>query len=197
MPSDVEIANAALAKIGHDAITSFLDDSDEARAINALYAICRDEELATHPWNFATEWAALALITGAPANPNFDAQYQLPTNYLKVWSLGEDWLGWPWIVEGTRLLTDVSDPVVQITKRVTDSAQFSAPFVMCLTYRLAMELCNPLTARRGNAQDHERRYKEKRQEARTSDGQESSAMVDDDNPLAVVRNLSGTDGAQF
>lgn len=192
MASDVDIVNMALAKLGHGAIASLLDDSDSARAANAVYAICRDDVEAAHPWNFNTKWIKLAQVTGTPANPDFKLAYALPGEVLQVWSLGENVAKWAWVVEGKQLLTDVDLPVAQCTVRITDSALFSAPVTTAIAYRLTAELCNSLTARRGNAQDYWQLYRDKLQEAKTSDGQEGSDFRDDDSPLADVRRLGGS-----
>jgi hypothetical protein len=187
--SDTDIANFALTRLGHAAIVNMtLDDSDEARAVNAIYTMCRDEVLAAHPWNFATRWSVLATIAGVPANPNYTARYQMPTNALKVWSLQTE--GYSWVVEGQEILTDLASPVAQTTYRVTDSASFNPNFAMALAYRLAAELCNTLTARRGNAQDYWQLYAGKLQEAKTSDGMEGSPLLEDSNPLALARGSS-------
>jgi len=193
MASDVDIVNGALTKLGHAPILSLLDEGDSAKAANALFAIVRDDLQSLHPWNFNTRWSSLATIAGEPANPNYGAQYALPTNTLKVWSLGEDFNSWPWSVEGTTLLTDLDSPVAQNSYRVSDSALFPPFFVNVFMYRLAAELCVPLTARRGNAQDHWELYQRALMEAKTSDGQEGSSFVDDDSPLRDVR-FYGTSG---
>ena len=191
MASNTDIANFALTKLGHAVITNMVtDDSDEALAVNAVYEICRDEVLAQHPWNFATEWHALPTLAGAPDNPAYDAQYQLPKGTLRVWGL--DTTGWSWVVEGTALLTNLTSPSAQVTIRVTDSGLFSAGFTLTLGYRLAAELCNTLTARRGNASDYWEAYRMALQDAKTRDGQEGSPLLEDDNPLADAR-LVGTD----
>jgi hypothetical protein len=191
MASEVEIANAALTKLGHAAISNLTDDSDAARAVNAVFATVRDDLQAVHSWNFNTRWSSLAKLADAPVNPNFGSQYALATNTLRVWSIGEDM--WPWVVEGTSLLTDLDSPKVQNSYRVTDTSLFPPYFVNLMAYRLAAELCISLTARRGNLQDHWTLYEKALAEAKTSDGQEGSPFVDDASPLADVR-LFGSSG---
>jgi len=183
--SEVDICNFALMKLGHTAILSLIDDSDEARACNAAYAICRDEVLAARPWNFATDWYLLEQLVAAPADPNFSLSYQLPTNTLKVWGL--DTQGWDYNVQMGKLYTNLSAPTAQITKRITDSGSFSAHFVTTLGYRLAAEMCDSIVAKHTTANDLMIAYERKLQDASTSDGQESAPLSEDVNIVRDVR----------
>ena len=73
--SSLDIANLALVELGLEPIVSpntlATTTLKEARHANALYAMCRDEVLAAHPWNCASKRAQLAItektITGATA----------------------------------------------------------------------------------------------------------------------------------
>jgi hypothetical protein len=71
MPSDTEICNKALAKIGtRSDIASLDEDSNEARACSLIYATTRDEVLSMAHWNFAKRTATLSLIKSAPGTPS-------------------------------------------------------------------------------------------------------------------------------
>ena len=59
MSSKVEIGNLALTKLGAARITSFADDSKQARALSAIFDPMRDAELTLHPWSFAILRASL------------------------------------------------------------------------------------------------------------------------------------------
>ena len=55
MTSQVAICNQALVKVGASRITALTDDTKQARALNAIYDVKRDAELAANPWTFATK----------------------------------------------------------------------------------------------------------------------------------------------
>lgn len=67
MSSDTEVANLALAKIGtRSTIASLTEDSNEARAINLIYANTRDQVLGMAFWNFARKTVNLSVLKIAP-----------------------------------------------------------------------------------------------------------------------------------
>lgn len=70
MTSEVDIGNLALDGIGsRSTISSFNENSAEARAISRHYAVCRDEILSAAHWNFARKQVALTLLRDATATP--------------------------------------------------------------------------------------------------------------------------------
>jgi len=184
--SDVDIANAALIDLGYEAIQSFLDDSDEARAMNAIYSLSRDRVLAAHPWNFATKRLSLAAAVVTLNTDEWDAAYLLPADSLRVLYIEPK--GTPFVVENGYILTNVSSPVkCSVIYRITDPAVFSVSYISALQYRLSAALCTALTARRGNAQDYWRLYQSELQEARTTDGQEGWEARNNDSPIGFAR----------
>lgn len=155
--SNVAIANRALSKLGVNRITSFADDSKPARAIAACFDIVRDAELRRRKWKFSLARNELAALADEPAF-GYAYQYQLPSDCLRVWSVGEVAPGAvigeyhtsldapEWQIEGRVILTDYGAPVkIRYTRRVEDPAQFDAAFVEALASRLAMECADELT----------------------------------------------------
>lgn len=198
--SDVDIANAALVDLGHEPIQSFLDDSDQARAVKAIYTLNRDRTLAAHPWNFATQRVELAAAVITLHTNEWDNAYLIPADVLRV--LYIEPRGTPFVVENGYILSNVSSPVLApVLVRITDPATFSQNFISAFQYRLAASLCTAITTRRGNAQDYWRMYQIELQEARTADGQEGWEPKENDSPIGFARvsgvNLSAnqlTDG---
>jgi hypothetical protein len=201
--SDVGIANAALIDLGHEPIQSFLDDSDQAKAVNAIYSMNRDRVTASHPWNFATQRVSLAAAVITLHTNEWDNAYLLPADVLRVLYIEPK--GTPFAVENGYILTNASSPVLApVLMRVTDPAKFSANFVSALQYRLAASLCTAITTRRGHAQDYWRLYQLELQEARTADGMEGWEAKENDSPIGFARvtgvNMSAhqlTDGEWF
>ena len=89
-----------------------------------------------------------------------------------------------------QLFTNLDSPIAQITKRITDAGSFSALFTTALGYRLAAEMCDSIVARHTTANDLMIAYERKLQEARTSDGQEGSPLVEDVNDILISRVIT-------
>ncbi len=75
--SNTKIMNAALALIGANAITSFLDDSLEARTGNALFEDTLENALSMYPWRFAQRTVLLSRLSETPHDP-WEGFYQIP-----------------------------------------------------------------------------------------------------------------------
>ena len=61
--NNIAICNMALSKIGARAITALSDETESARALNAVYNEVLDEVLSEHLWTFAQKRAELVDIT--------------------------------------------------------------------------------------------------------------------------------------
>lgn len=193
MPNDIQIVNAALVKLGHEPIAALTDESDQARAANAIYDICRDDALSAHDWNFATKRAQLAELAITQPTDEYTHFYQLPTDGLRV--LYIEPIGTRYAVENGRIFTDLAAPLkIAYIARITDAALYSANFVAAFVYRLCAELVTALTARDGYTKDFWALYQDKLREAKASDAQEGTGIVETDNPLGDVRRFSATSG---
>src|SRR5689334_2570930 len=80
--TEVDVANRALARIGSKTVlTASLDPSSsdpENAACAYFWEIVRDELLTAYPWWFATNRAALSVVTPAVARPEWAYAYNLP-----------------------------------------------------------------------------------------------------------------------
>src|SRR5215475_7420763 len=96
-PSNVDIVNMALIRLGQATIDAFDQENDTARAASVLYFRNRDALLRKIPWNFARKWVSLAQLNTAPVGldiitpsdrgtgqVNFGYAYQLPNDCLRV-----------------------------------------------------------------------------------------------------------------
>lgn len=151
MASSVEICNQALTKLGAQRIVDLLDDTKAARALNAIFDIKRDAELAAHPWTFAITRVAIPASSTAPAY-GWPRAFPLPTDCLRLVEVGEDYTfyqgtdGAGFQVEGSSVLTDAVSPLrIRYVKRITNTGLFSPLFVEALACRLAAEVAEELT----------------------------------------------------
>jgi len=74
LPSELQIANAALLRIGEDTIQSFTSNLGHAPLVNATFALIRDELIRAHPWNFAMQRVELS-ADATPPVWEFDYAY--------------------------------------------------------------------------------------------------------------------------
>ena len=149
--SEVQICNLALERIGGRRITSLIDNSEDARACNSLFASLRDEIISSAQWPFAMKRAALSRLTDTPAF-GFDYTYQLPSDMLRLIMLvaddGETQIT-EFEIEGKTVLTDEETVYIKYIKRETDQTKFTAGFVKALSAKLAAELAGILAKSNG------------------------------------------------
>ena len=174
MPSAVDICNRALSRVGEARITSLSDDSKQARACNGAYTFIRDEVLRAHPWNSAISRASIAKLADAPEF-GYDAQYQLPSDCLRVVEVFDTKL--PWVVEGRRILCDEGSPLeLRYVRREEDPNTMDSILVSAIAARLAVELCEELTQSNTKRKLANAEFDLIMSQARSADGQEQSPM---------------------
>jgi len=175
MASDVGIVNAALAKLGLRSILSFGDDRTEARLATDTYADLRDAVLRDHPWNFATQRAAITAETDTPVW-GYGFSYPWPEDpyclrILDIKDIGTQ----PFKIEGRKILTDVSSPInILFVSRVTDPNVMDVLFRDALAARIAMEWAEKLTRSTQVQEAMHTLYKSKLKSAKSTDGMEGS-----------------------
>lgn len=156
MPTEIDVANRALLKIGAERITSLADEQKEAQAIRLCWEAVRDREIAAYPWAFALRRASLPALADAPAW-GYAVQYQLPEGFLglhwvdglDVSSTAMDYLDGTessWRVEGGKILTDTASPLKIIYyAREVDPQQWGPHFCEVMAIALAIEICDDVT----------------------------------------------------
>lgn len=179
MTSKIEVCNRALSKLGDARITDLDADLKAARAVSAAFDSVRDDELRAHGWSFAMKRTQLAAEVVAPSF-GFSYAYQLPTDCLRLWQLGE-WYwsgpdlsdyrnaeGAPYVIEGKFILTSEGRSTngsaaplkLRYLYRVEDTGQWDATFVEAFACRLAMEVCDELTQSDTKFQKVQQQYNE-------------------------------------
>lgn len=153
MPSDVEIANMALAHIGCGDFISDLttDESDESDAVNSFLETVRQQTLRDFPWPFATKTADLGLIEEEPNDGlEWGFSYAYPSDCLEarripsgvrmdtVVSRVPFRIGY----DGSQKLIfcDIEDAQLEYTMLVSDPTIYPPDFVMAMSYRLAWHI---------------------------------------------------------
>lgn len=187
MPSQVDIANLALFKIGKKAILTLDDASDEARVCKLMYQTVLEGVLRSHKWRFAMKQAGpLAADVEAPTW-RYQYRYPLPPDCLRVVRVNADEDGNSWEIQGQSILTDQVTPYIEYIYRVTNTALFDALFVQAFVEALATEIAIPLTNTPTLVSLSSQAYAAKIQEARTTDGMGASPEEYSMNILNDVR----------
>lgn len=184
MPSEVEIANRALQKLGEARIASLEDNVKPAREMKAAFAIVRAAELRAHRWNFAIVRVNLPALSSVPAH-GFNQEFQLPSDCLRVLEVGNVRLDLGGIdyrtgmeslfqIEGRKILSDLSAPLpVRYISDITDASLFDACFVDSFACRLAIETCEALTQSTSKKQEIKRDYMRSIRAAKLTDAIEN------------------------
>lgn len=87
MSTDVAIANTALIMNGADDINSFSDNTFEAKLASSTYETTKEALLQAYPWRFTLKQADLGGALAASPEFQWDYQYQLPSDCLRIISL--------------------------------------------------------------------------------------------------------------
>lgn len=172
MASVASICNIALTKLQVDRILVITEDSEPARACNAVYEQLRDDEMASHPWNFATVRDSLALLSSTPSF-DYSYAYQKPSDCLRV--LYPENKQYSYEVSENKILSNESSLKIRYIKQITDPNSFSPGFIRVLAARLAYELSFALTGSKTLGTTLYAEYKEARRQERSVDSQEGSA----------------------
>jgi len=119
MPTQIEVCNQALDKIGSEAITSLADSSPRAEALARNFDKALETILAEHQWNFA-KWRATLVATTTPAF-EWAYAYTLPEDFVSLVQLnGVDFSGDVsdfCELEGGVLLTDEATAEIQYIRK--------------------------------------------------------------------------------
>lgn len=165
--SQVDIANAALGKLGQDvAIAAMSERTKHGVLFNRIWERARDYVLADHPWPFAIKSVALAELAQDPP-PGWEYRYAYPADCLDALVLCDEGGvrqgltyaaagGWNMsdfrlqgdgrydfeVVHGTQdtsIVADIASAYLIYAARVEEVARYPAHFVEALACRLAWE----------------------------------------------------------
>ena len=188
--SKVEIANRALIALGQKTITSFTDDSDEARAVNNCYETCRRYVLRHHIWNFAIKRASLTQRATAPSF-GWDFAFILPNDCIRSMHLSDQTIKFrvEHGVDGRDLLTDTNTANLVYVADIEDTRMMDDGYVEALVYRLAWAMCMRLTGSTNKQQQMSAFFVDAMNEARYTDALEGTLQTAQDQTWLRAREL--------
>lgn len=189
--SKLQIVNNALLMLGDDRITtvsaiSLTSTTKAARLMANLWETAPQFVLRSHPWNFAVK---RAVLSGSLSEAFGEWTYRivLPSDCLRVLSVGEEGDDDEYRIEGRYLLTDDQAPKLRYIYDHTTVSEWDAVFVSALELYLAWKAAYPLTASNTLAGEMRDAFLAHIKIARTVDGQEQPFEITQDIPLVDVR----------
>lgn len=191
--SETHIANLGLQILGAPSIINLTDDTLSAREMNLAYASVRDAELNRRRWRFSIVRASLAALAAAPSGDDFERQFQLPGDFIRLIEGGDlssvvdlsDYrgrIGAQYSIEGRRILSNLSAPLaIRYISRITDTTLFTPSFDMALAAKLAFQTCEKITQSTTKQETCRATYKEAIRDAAIAQALElpSEAIGDD------------------
>lgn len=197
--SKVALANVALAKLGANRITTFDEDSDEARVVNDVYDTIRDEVLAEGPWNFALKRKSLVLSADVLpfSSDGMTSIYAVPNDLVRIFFTSDPNAVYKMEAnaEGNmRLLSNTANLGVIYVFRNDNPATYYSMFKTAFATRLASEIGFNLTESSKKAEALFQEYEKIRlPRALATDSQQTTPMQPIQDEWFVAR-LQGSSG---
>lgn len=146
MSSKTEIANLALGFVGAKRIISLDDNNSRANSCNDMYPLARDASLEAREWSFASKRVVLAQDGVAPEY-GYGYKFAIPSDNLRVLKVDSD----PdfrreidWTLADGFILCNHDTIYIKYIYRANEST-FTAMFSQAVAYKLAADICIPLT----------------------------------------------------
>ena len=206
MSNPVEICNVALGRINKPRINSLNDQTVEALTCRTFYDFCRQACLSDAPWNFASKFLALSLLTETNTgwlyvysypgdcatareiiNPAADQSSYSDINDQIPFEVGLSVTG-----NFNIIMTNQIDAVLKYTADISNAGIFSASFSDALAWRLAAELCLPLRLDLQVAQAVRQAYSISVANARTNSANEGRKAPTVRNSIVDSRDMWST-----
>lgn len=185
MTNQTQIANIALSWLGQNLINDLGDEQNEAKIMNANYALSRDKVLADHAWTFALRREILAPVA-APVEFGTAVKFLIPSDVLRVHRVfrptggGLSFIGKViqtnvlqnarWEREGQFIIAREEIVWALFIFRQTNTDTYNPSFVHALAARLAADTAMAFTENRKMFEQMEALYDVKLGDALYSDG---------------------------
>jgi len=185
MTTRIEVCNSALLNLGAEPISSFTEQTPEARICNAKWDIARRATLGEHQWNFALKRITLAQEVGAPVF-GFDYMYPLPNDLLFLVQVYEDS---DYKMEQKKVLTDRDTCIIKYVFDNIEVELWPPLFIDVMVARMSMELAYAIVRARSMIETQTQLYAQKLQQAKFVDSSEDIAdpLGHFDDTLIAVR----------
>lgn len=130
MATDLRVINAALTRIGENALTSLASSSVAAKITNENYEALVEAHLSVYPWKRASRIEQLSRLDpdeeGDPPEP-WTAAYQLPADFVEIRTVKVAGNPIPYEVHGDTILCDAADTDEVILHHVWRASEIDWP----------------------------------------------------------------------
>lgn len=184
--TEVSICSNALLMLGANTINSFSEKTDRAKLAANLWEPVRDFVIRSHPWNCCIKRAALAPDASAPEF-DWDYQFTLPPDYMRVISVGEFGSEELYEIENGKLLCNANPALLRYIYKNENPAKWDAMLQWAMTMAMKAVFANPTTASTNYEQIIELALQSTLKRARAADGQEGTPATLGDTPLISSR----------
>lgn len=136
----------ALSRLGASTITSLTDGTQGAKLCNTFFDTIAERVMMQGSWTSTIVRRSLAQTLDMPAF-DYNFEYQLPVNCLKVLQVNEEVDGSiEYVIEGDKLLTDSSTIGIKYIALLSDTEDWDPMLAEAVEIALAAYLALPLTA---------------------------------------------------
>ena len=178
MQTRTQIANNALSYLSAGSIVNLNDDDAKARAINGIFEQAAKEVIRTHRWSCCIGRAKLSKLADDPlqnGNFGYSGAFQLPSDCLRILDIN----GEPWSekaeffdLNGRQLLSDLGEIYLRYVRWEDDVSQWDTLLADVVSVKIAMKVARQITTDGISAEDLERIYRRRLEDARTVDAME-------------------------
>lgn len=184
----VDIANAALLKLGASPIMSLEDGTKEAATCKIRYQFVKEAVLRMHPWNSASKRMTLSPTSTAP-DFGYAYQFPLPTDYVRtIKSSAEDYC-----IEGKQVLSNDTSIDLKYVSGTALEGDLDPLLCDAIATRLAWDICYPITQSLSLKESLEQDLRKAVQKAKVADAQDEPADVVEAEEFLLSRLSPTTD----
>ena len=173
MMNDIEICSTALTMLGADEITTFEDESREAKICNRIYELTVRNCLSDRNWSFAQNSIQLNKLSTVPLF-GYSSAFQLPTNYLRL--VGKDNPSLPHSIKEKYLYCDASEVKINYIFRLAEE-KFPPYFTLYVVNSLCKILSISLMEDENKAAYYTKEVLESRKRAGIIDSQSNGNTI--------------------
>jgi len=187
MTSGVDICNMALQILGTRKISSFDDETVEARLCKTQYPLSRMSLLREHPWNFAIKRVDLAPLSDKPVF-GWTHQFEKPGDFIRLLEVMDQTVG-DYIFEGNKILANTNILNIRYVSNVTEAFFFDTEFISVLAYHLAVELFEALDGTVSKKESYQRAFDNLLSKAKLTDGRENPVIQIHESSWLAARRM--------
>ncbi len=160
MATKIEVCNNALRQLARNRVTDIDNPTtNEEKIVADVFDIVADEVMSARSWTSVMKRASLVATVNEPEF-GFNIEYQLPTSpkCLHVVDINQCSDGAEYVIEGDKLLTDLTEVQIRYRARITTVENWDVGLTLSVIDRLTAKLAQVLTGNETKAQYYQAIY---------------------------------------